>query len=297
MSYSSYSSGTGSSRQRTIVFCCSVIAHIGLLFVPMLLLFLDGCMLPREEEEFNINIVETPATAEEIAPIVQQPPPSEVEQPEESNPEPVPEPEITPPPVPELPQPIPAVAQPEFDLPQPVPEEEKPKKTVAQPKFKMPTVPKTKPKPKPQPKQDRKLVNTKNTKPKSTKSKSDPRIPIGKTATGQIYGKNSNTPQGGKLSESAYERSISTFLKMKWREYTPTQAHIGDAKPETLTRLTISPEGKLISAKITKSSGVAAMDQAVIRMLNDLAKMQLPKPLDGKNWSNEFNFQIEKEQK
>ena len=294
MSYSSYSSGTGSSRQRTIVFCCSVIAHIGLLFVPMLLLFLDGCMLPREEEEFNINIVETPATAEEIAPIVQQPPPSEVEQPEESNPEPVPEPEITPPPVPEPPQPIPAVAQPEFELPQPVPEEEKPKKTVAQPKFKMPTVPKPKPKPKPQPKQDRKLVNTKNTKPKSTKSKSDPRIPIGKTATGQIYGKNSNTPQGGKLDQNAYNRKLASFLKMKWNDYTPTQAHIGDAKPETTVALSISPDGKILSAKISKPSGVAAMDQAVIRMLNDLAKSTLPRPDDGKTWSDTINFTIER---
>ena len=293
MSYYPYSAGTGSRKQTTVVFLCSIVGHIGLLFVPMLLLCIDGCLMPVEEEEFNINIVETPATAEILDPVVQQPPPSEVDQPEESNPEPVPEPEVTPPEV-EPPQPAPPlVEQPKFDLPQPMPEEEKPKKLVAQPKFKMPTVPKPKPKPKPSQKQDRKLVNTKNTKPKSEKSKPDPRIPIGKTATGQVYGKNSNTPQGGKLSESAYEKTISTFLKVKWSEYTPTQAHIRDTKPETLTKLTISPEGKLIAAQITKSSGVSAMDQAVIRMLNDLAKTQLPKPLDGKTWSNEFNFQIE----
>ncbi len=266
-------------RRRRRLLAGSVVGHVLVVLLPLAVMLLDRWFGPEPELE-SINIEEMPSVGPEVAPETTRLPP---------DPDPIPEPQVTPPePTPPEPAPITEpevdlpdvtetlIDEPTLDLPQPP---KPPKKTnyAKEPKLKLPPVPKT-----------RELNDKKPTKPQTGKN-DNPLVPIGPKNAAQTHGeKPSNTAQGGPNQSDRYTAMISQFLKVQWQEFAPSLAN-ARSDASVGVKLTISPEGRLVSWSITRPSGNAEMDAAAKRMLEHLKTVQLPKP-DGKPWKNTVNF-------
>ncbi len=258
------------------IYIGSIIGHIILVLLPVAALWLDSCFGREPEIIESINIEELPSVGPEVAPETTRLPPTEEEP--EPEPQPIPEPQ------PELPTPVAepevalpevptTVAEPDLDLPKP------PKKvSVKEPNLKLPPVPKT-----------RELTNKPPKKPPTSRNKNE-LVPIGNKNTAQRHGQTpSNTAQGGPGQNDRYTAVLSRFLKVKWQEYSPSLANLRDDATVGV-KLVISPEGRLISGTIIRSSGNTEMDAAARRLIAHLQTITLPKNPGGKRWENTVNL-------
>lgn len=103
------------------------------------------------------------------------------------------------------------------------------------------------------------------------------KVPIGARDVGQKYGKQDNRDPGGganqKMEEYGLQRLVP-YLKTKWDE--PPDSLLGGRRPEVLIELTIEGNGRVSAAKITKKSGIKAMDESVEILLKKLDSVPAP---------------------
>ncbi len=76
----------------------------------------------------------------------------------------------------------------------------------------------------------------------------------------------SNTRSTGIIQ--SYENSVGAYLYQLWD--TPDKSVLGNRRPEVKIMLNIAADGRLLNAKILKSSGVAAMDKSVKKLLRKI---------------------------
>jgi TonB family protein len=248
--------------RRKRIFVNVLILHAMALSVPLLLDYYHS-IFDRDENVFEINIVDTPSVGPVTGPrTTQKPSPPEPmvkPPPEPTPPEPLPPDPTPPPPTPPPPVKEPVVA----DLPFPTP------KAVKEPTVKLPPVRRT----------DDRSLNTKKAAPPAPSKPQNKFVPVGKDDVAQTLGeKPSNTPQGGKQTEADYNSKLKAYLMALWAP--PSRAEIGDIKPVVLIEISISGTGMVTSSRIVKPSGVAAMDAKVRQFLSQLK--QVPIPDDGK---------------
>ena len=56
----------------------------------------------------------------------------------------------------------------------------------------------------------------------------------------------------------------------------PSDAQLGNRKPETVVMVTIASDGRILNWKIIQSSGVSAMDEAVRNTMRNLKVVPAP---------------------
>ena len=74
-----------------------------------------------------------------------------------------------------------------------------------------------------------------------------------------------------------YENSVGAYLYQLWD--TPDKSILGKKRPEVKIQLSIAANGQLLDAKILKSSGIAAMDKSIRKLLKKVK--YLPAPRNG----------------
>ncbi len=102
-------------------------------------------------------------------------------------------------------------------------------------------------------------------------------VPIGRQDRGQAYGPPDNrTPAGGAKNDSLmkYGLSLGDYLKTRWEE--PSRSLLEGRLPEVLIEVTIAADGRVLSSRILKPSGITAMDASVRRMLDALDRVPTP---------------------
>lgn len=248
--------------RRKRIFVNVLILHVMALSVPVLLDYYHS-IFDRDENVFEINIVDTPSVGPVTGPqTTQKPSPPEPvvkPPPEPTPPEPLPPDPTPPPPTPPPPVKEPVVA----DLPFPTP------KAVKEPTVKLPPVRRT----------DDRSLNTKKAAPPAPSKAQNKFVPVGKADVAQTLGeKFSNTPQGGKQTAAGYEQTLAAYLKMRWTA--PSRADLGERKPKVQIELSVSGTGLVTGSRIVEPSGVAAMDAKARQFLSELK--QVPAPQDGK---------------
>ena len=72
-----------------------------------------------------------------------------------------------------------------------------------------------------------------------------------------------------------YENSVGAYLYQLWD--TPDKSVLGNKRPEVKVQLHIAANGKLLSSKILKSSGIAAMDKSIEKLLKKIEYLPAPK--------------------
>lgn len=284
--------------------------HIAVIFVPFFwLLFMNWLNPPRELHKINLSLIDMPfdfpstgttkgapaPPPKEIAPVAeapQDPPTPELPVPEETPQE---QPKVIEPPKIKEPKKEPPKKEPPKKEPAVVkePKREPPKK---EPPKKEPLVikPTTTVVKKDVKKDDKKFVpitpediqksnttvvkgpkgdpNAKNSKRVDPNSvyKGDPldnkitdNTPVGNAGGG---------PNTAQLTD--YYDSVSQLLYRMWQQ--PGKNLLGGAKPFVTVKISVDAVGKIVSARITKRSGIAIMDNSVERLLSEVTV--LPKP-------------------
>ena len=100
---------------------------------------------------------------------------------------------------------------------------------------------------------------------------------MGSRNAAQSYGNkfDNRTPGGGATqSMEKYGKNLVIFLKAKWTP--PSKVLLFGKTPVVLVELDIAANGRVISKKIVKRSGVNAMDQSIEIMLNQLDCVPIP---------------------
>ena len=85
---------------------------------------------------------------------------------------------------------------------------------------------------------------------------------------------------------SGYGLLVATQIKRMW--VTPDRQRLQGREPEVTFKVTIAPNGRVISKSIVRSSGVLAMDQSVQELLDTLQFVKAPP--DGKTTTLTFNL-------
>ena len=71
-----------------------------------------------------------------------------------------------------------------------------------------------------------------------------------------------------------YLGKLKAFVEPRFRQ--PSDAQLGNRKPETLVMVSIASNGQVVDWKITRSSGIAAMDDAVRNTMRNLKVVPAP---------------------
>lgn len=71
-----------------------------------------------------------------------------------------------------------------------------------------------------------------------------------------------------------YLGKLKAFVEPRFRQ--PSDAQLGNRKPETLVMVSIASNGQVVDWKITRSSGIAAMDDAVRNTMRNLKVVPVP---------------------
>ena len=101
-------------------------------------------------------------------------------------------------------------------------------------------------------------------------------VPLGTRDRGQQKGKQDNRTPGGGLTvdEEIFNRRAGLYLKNIWTQ--PPKSLLGSQLPAVTIELSIAADGRVIGKKITRPSGVPAMDQSVANLLSRLDRMPAP---------------------
>ena len=104
----------------------------------------------------------------------------------------------------------------------------------------------------------------------------NPAVPLGTRDRGQKRGKQDNRTPGGGLTEAEeqFNRRAGMYLKNIWTQ--PPKSLLGSQLPEVTIELSIAADGRVIGKRITRSSGIPAMDQSVRNLLERLDRMPVP---------------------
>ena len=100
-------------------------------------------------------------------------------------------------------------------------------------------------------------------KPKKTQAQPKP-------MNKQKYAKTSSNT----LAAKNYENSVGAYLYQLWD--TPDKSLLGGKRPEVKIQLSIAANGQLLDAKILKSSGIAAMDKSIRKLLKKVKYLPVP---------------------
>lgn len=278
-----------------------VIVHALLVPFLCLLTWFDNERLKREE---------VPVFPKEvIIPVVMNLPGSSAPLPAPETPVPTREPEAYQPlpplpeiePLPELPPPLPL---PEIKPPEPQPQPEvKPK-----PKPKPKPQPQVKPKPKPRQPSIEERIRAQREKNKNKtvtrERESDVTRKIREQAERQRVARERAAREAAEKAARDRAQALADFRKgtaglgsgvegiladSKDREYLgklkafvepqfrqPSDAQLGNRKPETMVMVSIASNGQVVDWKITRSSGIAAMDDAVRNTMRNLKVVPVP---------------------
>ena len=78
----------------------------------------------------------------------------------------------------------------------------------------------------------------------------------------------SDTPAAVNTRTSNYADTLASRLQGLWDQ--PTRAEVGGRKPSVTVRLIIRADGRILSKKLVRPSGIPAMDASVNRLLQNL---------------------------
>lgn len=98
-----------------------------------------------------------------------------------------------------------------------------------------------------------------------------------------------HTAPGGQRGNSGYDIQVAIMIKRMW--ITPDINRLGGREPRVNIRLEIAPDGRVISKRITRRSGVLAMDESIQALLDNLYRVV--RPYDGKPHTIEFSLKAE----
>ena len=89
---------------------------------------------------------------------------------------------------------------------------------------------------------------------------------------------NHQTPQGGLTeADEAYYNRLKQLLDFKWAQ--PPDSLLGGQRPQATIELEISADGRVLSARIIRKSGVFSMDESIRLLLKALDRV--PRPPNG----------------
>jgi len=241
-----------------------ITAHVVFVLLPAVWFFAKQWWLSRRPPAIKVTLVSEPLPPSPVptpAPPVVTPP-----TPPPPKPDP-PRPPDPPPPTPPKPVPIPPVPTPVPPKPAPVP----PKPTP---------VPKPQPTPEPpktwQPRSaneitvSKKVVKQTNPTPTVSASEIEARL---RNLARQIHGTTATTGPVAQVPQSYYE-TVAAFLYQRWDQ--PSRSELGDRRPRVGVLLAVEANGRVRSAKITRRSGIPAMDASVEALLSSLTMMPAP---------------------
>jgi TonB family protein len=94
-------------------------------------------------------------------------------------------------------------------------------------------------------------------------------------------------------SVNRYLETISAVLRNRWKQ--PAAAELGGRRPQTAVALEIAGDGHLRSARISKRSGVAAMDSSVEALLRGVRRLPPPSAygIDAAVFSVSIAFEVD----
>ncbi|MBR2356628.1 MAG: TonB C-terminal domain-containing protein [Lentisphaeria bacterium] len=98
-----------------------------------------------------------------------------------------------------------------------------------------------------------------------------------------------HTAPGGQRGNSGYDIQVAIMIKRMW--ITPDINRLGGREPRVNIRLEIASDGRVISKRITRRSGVLAMDESIQALLDNLYRVV--RPYDGKPHTIEFSLKAE----
>jgi len=87
------------------------------------------------------------------------------------------------------------------------------------------------------------------------------------------YTKRSSNIKNKSISQS-YENNVGAYLYQLWD--TPDKSLLGNKRPEVKLELSIAANGRLVYAKILKPSGIAAMDESILKLLKKIKYLPAP---------------------
>lgn len=287
----------GTAHRKLILTVIGV--HLALIPFVCLLTWFDE--IKKEKEEVPV------LSKEVIVPIVMNlpgagdPQPDPAPQQPQNNPAPAPQPVEIPPldlpeiePLPELPPPPPPQVKPQ-PKPQPKPPEVKP-----QPKPKPKPKPQPKPKPEPQISMEERIRRqreknknktvTRQTESDAARKARERREQAAREAAARAAQERAQairdfrqgtqglgTGVDGILATSEdreYYAKLKAYVEPKFRQ--PSDAQLGNRKPATEVIVTIAADGRIQDWQIIRSSGVAAMDEAVRTTMRNLKVVPAP---------------------
>lgn len=302
MNYASYSDELRRRKLDNPVTRCLttiVVLTLHLLIIGGIVFWGGGCRSTREPKEkiYKVKLGGAePSHAPEVGPPERLRPTGDPSPPSPPAP---PEPQVKP-------QPKPAPKEPSVKpAPRPAPKEPTVK---PQPKNRPKNKPKNKPKPKPTSRQQSNNVrepavkpsstrqNPRNGKPSKSRSNKDDGIyhppggnnfnsayKIGSRDAGQVKGPADNrTPMAGKDDEAEKEWGdrVGKFLHMFWSP--PENVFWGDNPPSADLELVIDSDGRVLGARLVKSSGNARMDGTIQQLIRQLNGKTVPRPPRGR---------------
>lgn len=110
---------------------------------------------------------------------------------------------------------------------------------------------------------------------------------VTKSPAGSGYGKS-----GVYGSGSAYESTIQQIIRNHWMQ--PGRAIVGQNPPFVLVTIIVDRNGNIISRRITKSSGIAQLDESALRAIDDSNPLpKLPSYITGSQKDFELRFIVE----
>lgn len=277
-------------RPATRWFTGFVILTLHVLIIGMTVLWGGGCRSTKEPKEkiYKVKLGGSePSHAPEVGP------PERLRPTGNTSPAP-PEPAVKslPKPKPKEPQvkPLPPKPKPK---PRPVPKEPKVVKAKPKPRPKQP--PKRKPtnirEPAVKPSMQMTRQNRRNTKPRMQDdgiyhppggSNFNPNVKIGSRDAGQVKGPaDHRTPMAGRDDEAdaKWNDSVGQFVNMLWTP--PENVFWGDDPPRAVLELVVASDGRVMRARLVKSSGNARMDATIEQLIQLLKGRNAPRPPQG----------------
>ncbi len=260
------------------------------------------------EQHFEVTIMAPPLQAEEVGEPMRLPPdpappePAPPSPPDPAPPDPAPappEPEPPSPPDPAPPEPSPVLPDAITHVPMREPEnvklpavvpKAKPAVRYVEPSVKLPRiVPKAADTGKQSPLRPAAATSSVAMNTGRTGTNTNPLIPIGNREVGTVKGAPNNVPPGGgKLAEdTGFGERVGQYLKLQWQE--PPRSLLGGKFPEATIELVIDAEGRVLTGRILRPSGISAMDESVERLLRALRTV--PRPGDGRTHTRTFLLQ------
>ena len=290
-------------RPATRWFTGAVILTLHVVIIGMTVLWGGGCRSTKEPKEkiYKVKLGGSePSHAPEVGPPERLRPTGDPSPPVPSepavapSPKPVPkEPKVTPSkpkPVPKEPKVRPTRPKPK-SRPKPVPKEPKVVNSKVRPQSKSKPAPRE---PGVKPSSSARQNSRNNRQQAKQRPKDDgiyhppggsnfnPNVKIGSRDTGQLKGPaDHRTPMAGKDDEAdrKWQSDVQTYVDRLWTP--PENVFWGDNPPQAVLELVIASDGRVLRARLVKSSGNARMDGTIQNLIQQLKGRKAPVPPGG----------------